>query len=53
MNTLRKPIHIHGSISIDSQRSSIELNKIKMITEFTLTYDYNTERNAKQIELPK
>lgn len=23
------------------------------MTEFTLTYDYNAERNAKQIELPK
>lgn len=52
MNTLRKPIHIHESISIDSQKSSIELNKINIMTEFTLTYDYNTE-NAKQIELPK
>lgn len=53
MNILQKTTHIHGSISIDNQRSSIELNKIKMMTEFTLTYDYNTERNAKQIELPK
>lgn len=47
MKILRKKTLIHGSISIGNQRSSIELNKIKMMTEFTLTYDYNTERNAK------
>lgn len=52
MNILRKTTLIHESISIDSQKSSIELNKINIMTEFTLTYDYNTE-NAKQIELPK
>lgn len=33
--------------------SSGEINEIKMMTEFTLTNDYNAVKNAKLIELPK
>lgn len=33
--------------------SSGEINEIKMMTEFTLTNDYNAVKNTKRIELPK